>query len=539
MCHDPSMKLTIAALFLTAPLLAVTGMETVVKIDSGWVAGGGTNIRSYKGIPYAQPPVGDLRWKPPQPVKAWKGIRLAKEFPFSCPQPLPLPGAAQNEDCLGLNVWTPAKSASEKLPVMVWIHGGGFVIGASSQSVYDGEPLASEGVVVVSINYRLGIFGFMAHPALSKESPQGVSGNYAMLDMVAALEWVKRNIGAFGGDPGNVTIFGESAGGTAVCMLMVMPQSKGLFQRVIAESAWGMFMPISHLKDSWYGRMSGEKFGEKLGADLAAMRSKSTAELLKISGPLAVGGEAADRGESFFPVVDGYVFPDDPARLYLEGKAHNVALIAGTNADEGTLMGGPPVKNVAALRKFAEKQYGQQAEAMLAAYPAAGDGDAYAAAVAASGDWQFLQGTRAVLRAVAKANQQVYQYQFTRMNGVGRRIKWGVFHASELPYVFGTLPDSAYGTAATFLGDFSVDPDTYNEQDARLSKAMNAAWARFAKNGDPNGPGLPSWPRFSNGKEGYMEFGDKIVAKEGLRKKQIDFLTEFSAQQREHAAGTH
>jgi para-nitrobenzyl esterase len=535
------MKLTIAAFFLIAPvLLAVTGMETVVKIDSGWVAGSGTTIRSYKGIPYAAPPVGDLRWKPPQPVKPWKGIHVAKNFPFNCPQPLPLPGATQNEDCLGLNVWTPAKSAADKLPVMVWIHGGGFLIGASSQSVYDGEPLASEGVVVVSINYRLGIFGFLAHPALSQESPHGVSGNYAMLDMVAALEWVKRNVGAFGGDPANVTIFGESAGGTAVCMLMVMPQAKGLFNKVIAESAWGMFTPISHLKDSWYGRMSGEKFGEKLGVDLAAMRSKSTADLLKLAGPLSIGGDAGDRGEIFFPVVDGYVFPDDPARLFLEGKAHHVALIAGTNADEGTLMGGPPVKNAAALHKFAEKQFGPKAEAMLAAYPAAGDADAFAAAVAETGDWQFLQGTRAVLRAVAKANQQVYQYQFTRLNGVGRRIKWGVFHASELPYVFGTLPDSAYGTAATFMGDFSVDPDTYNEQDARLSKAMNAAWVRFAKNGDPNGGGLPAWPRFGNGKEGYMEFGDQIVAKEDLRKKQIDFLTEYSAQQRERtASGSH
>jgi para-nitrobenzyl esterase len=238
-------------------------------------------------------------------------------------------------------------------------------------------------------------------------------------------------------------------------------------------------------------------------------------------------------------VVDGHVFPDDPARLYLEGKAANVALIAGTNADEGTLGGGPPVKNAEALRKFAEKQYGQQSQAMLAVYPATGDAEAFATAVAATGDWEFLQGTRAVLRAVAKANQRVYQYQFTRLNGVGRRIKWGVFHASELPYVFGTLPDSAYGTTATFLGDFSVDPDTYSEQDARLSKAMNAAWVRFAKTGDPNGPGLPSWPRFSNGKEGYMEFGDQIVSKEGLRKKQIDFLTDFSAQQREHAAGSH
>ena len=267
------MKLTIPTLLSVSALFAATSpFETVVKIDSGLVSGSGTSVRSYKGIPFAAPPVGDLRWKPPQPVKPWKGIRVSKSFPTNCPQFQLLPGA-QSEDCLGLNVWTPAHSASEKLPVMVWIHGGGFVIGASSQSAYDGEPLTAQGVVVVSLNYRLGIFGFLAHPELGKESPRGVSGNYGLLDMVAGLEWVKRNIAAFGGDPNNVTIFGESAGGTAVCLLMVMPQAQGLFQKVIAESAWGMFNPISHLKESWYGRIALEKYGETLGS-LAALRRK-------------------------------------------------------------------------------------------------------------------------------------------------------------------------------------------------------------------------------------------------------------------------
>src|SRR5580704_13002214 len=274
------MKLTIATLLsVTATLAATSGLETIVKIDSGWVAGSAGAVRSYKGIPFAAPPVGDLRWRAPQPAKPWKGIRVAKAFPAMCPQFQLIPGP-QSEDCLGLNVWTPARSASEKLPVMVWIHGGGFVIGASSQTAYDGEPLAAQGVVGVSVNYRLGIFGFFAHPGLSKESPQGVSGNYGLLDMVAGLEWVKRNIGAFGGDPNNVTIFGESAGGTAVCLLMVVPQAQGLFQKVIAESAWGMFNPISHLKESWYGRIPLEKYGETLGP-LAALRAKSFADILK------------------------------------------------------------------------------------------------------------------------------------------------------------------------------------------------------------------------------------------------------------------
>ncbi len=544
------MKLTIAVLLSVGSALAATsGMEAVVKIDSGLVAGSGTAVRSYKGIPFAAPPVGDLRWKPPQPAKPWKGIRVAKSFPAMCPQFQFIPGP-QSEDCLGLNVWTPARSASEKLPVMLWIHGGGFIIGSSSQSLYDGEPLASEGVVVVSVNYRLGIFGFLAHPALSQESPQGVSGNYGILDMVAALEWVKRNIGAFGGDPNNVTIFGESAGGTAVCLLMVVPQAQGLFHKVISESAAWMYMPISHLKESWYGRISMEKFGEMSGTDLASLRSKTTAEILKIAGPPDMAGDKADRGEAYMPVVDGVVFPDDPARLFSAGKFAHVAFMAGTNADEGTLMGGPPVHNLADLRKFAQKTFGSQTDGALAVYPAASDAEAVDAAAHLQGDYLFLQGTRSVLRAVAKGNtktlltvgkvrvasrqNKVFQYQFTRVNGVGRQIKWGSFHASEIPYVFGTLPDSAYGTTATMLGDFSVGADSYNDADTKLSKAMSAAWVRFAKTGDPNGPGLTSWPVFMEDKESYLEFGDRIVAGKELRKKQLDVLSDFSASQRAH-----
>jgi para-nitrobenzyl esterase len=531
------MKLTIVALLsATATLAATSGLETIVKIDSGWVSGTNGAVRTYKGIPFAAPPVGDLRWKPPQPVKPWKGIRVAKSFPAMCPQFQFIPGP-QSEDCLGLNVWTPAHSASEKLPVMVWIHGGGFVIGASSQSAYDAEPLAAQGTVVVSINYRLGILGFLAHPELSRESPQGVSGNYGLLDMVAALEWVKRNITVFGGDPNNVTIFGESAGGTAVCLLMVVPQAQGLFQKVIAESAWGMFNPISHLKESWYGRGSMEKFGEAQGT-LATLRSKSFADILKTMGAPDIGGDKAEKGEAFVPVVDGVVLPDDPARLFRTGKFAHVGLIAGTNADEGTLLGGPPVHNLADLRKYAQKTFGAQTDALLALYPAATDAEAYDAAAHAAGDYAFLHGTRSVLRVASKGQNKIFQYQFTRVNGVGRRIKWGSFHGSEIPYVFATLPDSVYGTTASLIGDFSVDADTYNDVDARLSKAMSPAWVRFAKTGDPNGPGLPSWPVFTEQKEAYLEFGDTIVAKTALHKKQLDFLTDFTSAQRAPVAAT-
>jgi para-nitrobenzyl esterase len=213
-------------------------------------------------------------------------------------------------------------------------------------------------------------------------------------------------------------------------------------------------------------------------------------------------------------------------------------LIAGTNGDEGTLMGGPPVKNLAALRKWAEKQYKSQAGAMLEVYSAQTDAEAYDAAAHASADFLFTQGTRFVLRSAAKVNPKTFQYQFTRVTGVGRRLKWGAFHASEIPYVFGTLPDSAYGTTFNFLGDFSVDVDSYNDQDAKLSKAMSAAWVRFAKTGDPNGPGLTRWPAFSDGKESYVEFGDQIVAKTALRKKYLDFMSDFATGLREHGVPT-
>jgi para-nitrobenzyl esterase len=519
---------------LCLPLLGATsGLETIVKTESGLVAGSGTAIRVYKGIPYAVPPTGALRWQPPQPVKHWQGIRLAKSFSPVCPQVQLAPGA-QSEDCLTLNIWTPARSSGDKLPVMVWIHGGAFQIGASSQSVYDGEALAAQSVVLVSINYRLGIFGFFAHPGLSAESPHGVSGNYGLLDMVAALRWVKRNIGAFGGDPGNVTIFGESAGGTAVCLLLVVPQAEGLFHKAISESAAMMFLPFIRLKEEADGKIALEKFGEKLGPDIAVLRSKNTADIQKLAPSLMAAMGVAEHGESYRPVVDGWVLPDDPARLFAAGKFHKVPVIAGTNADEGTLLGGPPVKDVESLRKWAATQAGARAEALLAVYPAASDSEAHGAAVQARGDMAFLLGARSVLREAAKANPKAFQYYFTRVNGVGRRIGWGSFHASEIPYVFGTLPDSPYGTAPTAFGNFQPDADSYNDVDARLAATMSAQWVQFAKTGDPNGPGLPQWPRFSASRETYLELGDRIAAGESLRKKQLDFLSQWAAEKIAH-----
>jgi len=235
------------------------------------------------------------------------------------------------------------------------------------------------------------------------------------------------------------------------------------------------------------------------------------------------------------PVVDGWVIPDDPARLFSSGKFHHVALIAGTNADEGTLLGGPPVRTLEQYRQWAAQKVGSFADRLLTLYPAATDAEAHPAAAQSSGDLLFLYGTRSVLRAASKVEPNTFQYQFTRVNGVGRQIHWGAFHASEISYIWQTLPDSVYGTQASFIGDFAVNPDTYNEQDRKLSEAMSGAWVAFAKTGSPNGPALAHWPPFA-GKESYMEFGDQIAARESLRKTQIDFMSEFTEGLRGHAA---
>ncbi len=324
-----------------------------------------------------------------------------------------------------------------------------------------------------------------------------------------------------------MTVFGESAGGTAVCLLLVVPQAEGLFHRAISESAALMFQPFRRLKEESDGKMALENLGAKVGSDMASLRSRNTADVLKLA-PMSMG--SAESGGLYTPCVDGWVLPDDPARLFAAGRFHTVPLIAGTNADEGTLLGGPPVRDLESYRKWAAKQAGAGADALMAMYPAATDSEAHGAAVQASGDSTFLMGTRSILREAAKANPSTFQYWFTRVNGIGKRIGWGSFHASEIPYIFGTLPDSAYGTSSTFIGNFAPDADSYSDVDARLAKIISALWVRFAKTGDPNWAGLPNWPRFGAGREPYLELGDRIAAGDSLRKKQLDLLSRQAAE---------
>ncbi len=493
-----------------------------VRVEQGLLAGTTGNspdVRVYRGIPYAAPPVGDLRWKAPQPPAHWQGVRAAKELPHACWQS-PYPAAAalyqaqlppMSEDCLYLNIFTPAKSANDRLPVMVWIHGGGFTRGYSGSEAYNGENLARKGAVIVTINYRLGIFGFFAHPALSAESGRHASGNYALLDQIAALEWVKKNIPAFGGDPARVTIFGESAGSWSVNALMASPLGKGLFHRAIGESG-ASFGPMKSLVDA-------EKEGEKLASSLAssnaakaggrlepsdkeilnALRAKSAEELLQAA--------AAD---TIRPLVDGWVLPQEISEIFAQGQQNDVPLIAGYNADEGTTLA-PQAANLKATLFTAGvyQRYGAQAGQMLKVYPAANDEQAVRSFYSAYRDQVFGWEMRTWARMATKTGRQpAYLYYFNRRPPGPQSERLRAFHASEIPYVFGTF----------------FWPFPWEDADHKLSDAMSRYWVNFATTGNPNGNGLPQWPVYRVAEDQSLEFGNQISTRAQINKAGLDFF---------------
>jgi para-nitrobenzyl esterase len=509
-------------LALYTPVFA-SDLDNIVKIDSGYVLGSGSVVRVYRGIPFAAPPVGELRWRAPQPVKPWDSIRISKTFSLSCPQP---PAAVtkerMGEDCLTVNVWTDARAANARLPVLVSIPGGGFIGGSSALSLYDAERLARKNVVVVSFNYRMGIFGFLAHPQLSKESPQGVSGNYALLDMVAALQWVQRNIAVFGGDPANVTIWGESAGGTAVGLLLVVPQAAGLFHKAILSSPWSLSYPISRLREAQGDRPSAESRGAALGA-LAALRAKSVDELLQLSMNTVMAASTIDPdqgGQTYRPIVDGVVLPDDPAKLLTAGNFHHVPMLVGTNADEGVFFAPHMVATRDQAEAWLRAQFGADAATTLSALYGLDHGAPIATGLTQlTGDALIGMGARAVLRAAAQYNPKVYEYEFSRVSPLAKRTMLNAFHGAELGYTFGTIPESVL---TTFPG-FSVLPGDYDQTDERLSRTMSAAIVQFATTADPNGPRLPKWARYALG-DSYLEYGDSNPQKKELRATYLDAL---------------
>jgi para-nitrobenzyl esterase len=477
----------VAACFIAASATLFAASAPTVKTDKGKLQGylsSDGQIRIFKGVPFAAPPIGPLRWKPPQPAAKWHGTRQATSYGNHCMQPvlwddMIFHDPGQSEDCLTLNIWSPAKDKDAKLPVMVWIYGGGFTAGTTSEARQDGENLAHKGVIVVSMNYRLNIFGFFVHPELTAESPQHASGNYGLLDQAAAIKWVHDNIKEFGGDPGKVTIFGESAGSFSVSAQMASPLSRDLFQRAIGESggAFSATLPFSSREER--EKIDPEKAGKILGTTkLADLRALSADEVLKAATPQPGGNEVR-----FAPDVDGYFLPESVSAIYAAGKQAHVPLIAGWNADEG----GIPEKTltVAEYTEIANKRFGASSEQFLAVYSAPTDDEALRAAKDLAGDQFIAHSTWRWLDAhVATGGQPVYRYHFEWPSPGDKYHAAGTtFHSDDIEYVFGTL-DSRAGAV-------------WRPEDRKMSEIIQTYWTNFAKTGDPNGDDLAKWPTYN------------------------------------------
>ncbi len=494
-----------------------------VSIRQGDIKGSArdhTGVLAFKGIPFAAPPVGPLRWETPQPAAAWQGMRDATTYGNKCwasnSSGGPIATDGVSEDCLYLNVWTPAKRGSDKLPVMVWVHGGGFQIGTSSTPASDGTLLARRDVVVVTFNYRLGVFGFLARTDLDAESAGRRSGMYGMHDQVAALRWVKENIAAFGGDAGNVTVFGESAGAHAIGMLMASPLAKGLFHKAISGS--GSFWESEHGPMKAYGaaQNAGLALSVKVGAPtLDALRAKPALELQQQTN----WNNRTDPGRTnFAPVVDGHFLTEDPAVTFARGRQHDVPLLAGWNADEGGIFmkRALPTTSTTEYAAAASKVFGANAMPdFLRNYPGATTQEAQASARMLIGDlvisyqtWKWVQLHHATGRS------PVYAYNFTFTSPLNPVAG----HATELVYVWGTPPASFRFYPA------GVAP---NAADLAMTSTIQGYWTRFARSGDPNGPGLPAWPRYAGPGSSAMQLGDAVVAGPELGLSRFRFLDRY------------
>ncbi|SHO65238.1 carboxylesterase/lipase family protein [Algoriphagus zhangzhouensis] len=477
-----------------------------VSVTGGRISGffsAKDSIKIFKGIPFAAPPLGELRWKAPQPVIPWEGVLETKENPASLMQGAPVPFFAWSEeflipkepiseDGLYLNVWTPAKDESEKLPVMVWVHGGGFSAGSGTVPLYDGEALAKKGIIVVTINYRLGIFGFLAHPELSAENPDGISGNYGILDQIAALKWVNENIAAFGGDPDNVTIAGQSAGAFSINALVVSPLAKGYFNKAIAESG--------AMVNRGSGLVGGLKSSEERYAQLLSdsgltsiekMRKIPADSLMKIQG-------------WFFPVVDGVVIPSVKEAI-ISKNSSDVPLLTGWNADDNVSLG-PPV-SMEEFEKNAVKQYGGRAGEFLELFPAKDEVQlAESQGVISELNFGMQNYSWAKLQSLY-GSQPAYLYYFTRIPP--GEPNYGAFHSAEFSYAFHTLH---YWNRS------------FEKIDYDLEEKMSTYWVNFVKTGDPNGEGMPEWPVFNPEDPLVMELGTEVKSIPLPHSAQIRFL---------------
>ncbi len=521
----------IAAIALTASAcasLAQTSAHTprthdalVIEAPVGSVAGlVERDVASFRGIPYAQPPIGAARWTPPQPVAPWADIRDATQFGPSCIQPEPNPASiymrelsATSEDCLTLNVWTPTDARNA--PVFVWIHGGALWNGSGAEDMYDGARLAEEGVVVVSINYRLGVLGYLAHPEISAESAQGVSGNYGLLDQIEALRWINQNIAAFGGDPSNVTIAGESAGGLSVMYLMAAPQARGLFARAIAQSAYMVSAP--ELDAARHGAISAEQSGAALAEQLDA---GSIADLRAMDANALTAGAAAARFVSFLN-VDGHFVPRQLVDIFDRGEQAPAPLLAGFNSGEIRslrYLAPPPVESAEEYERIIREQYGELAPEFLRLYPA---DDMQESIFAAVRDGLYGWTAERLVRHQRELGQAAYLYLFDHGYPAADAAGLNAFHASELPFLFGALDRTP--------PNWPEIPDTPREQ--ALSEAMIDYWTSFARNGVPVAENAPDWPRYDDD-GAFMSFDDAPQASAGLYPGMYDLLEEVVCRRR-------
>jgi para-nitrobenzyl esterase len=495
------------AVFAAAPVRAeVARVEVRQGVLQGVAEAG---VSAYKGIPYAQPPVGPLRWRAPVAAEPWKGVREAKAFGSACLQPPQAPNglysgglAPMAEDCLSLNVWAP--TGARKLPVMVWIHGGALMGGGSSEPLYDGVKLAKQGIVLVSINYRLGLLGYFAHPALSAESPKRLSGNYGLLDQIAALKWVRDNIAAFGGDPAQVAIAGESAGGLSAIALMASPQAKGLFQRAIVQSG---YMPAYRaLHETTLGLPSAEAGGEALGAAAGA----KTAEQLRATDLVTLFKAGLATSWQPEPVIDGVALPRQLVETFARGEQAKAAVLAGFNEGEirSLLFLMPPAPATSqAYVADVKARFSEKADAYLAVYPGA---DPKADVMASIRDGLYGFAAQYLVRQQAATGEGAYLYYFRHGTPAQKARDLAAFHASELPYVFGQV-----GEGAKLGPNWPRPPLTARE--TALSDAMLNYWVSFVRTGIPAAPGETAWPRFTAKERGYLDIDDRPVAARDLQ----------------------
>ena len=527
------------SLAICLPVLAESDR---VKTSNGILEGTGrqaTGVREFKGVPFAQPPVGSLRWKAPQPVENWSGVRQANQFGPRCMQQalfgdMGFRSNGMSEDCLYLNIWTPAKSANENLPVMVYFFGGGFRAGDGSEPRYDGESMAAKGIVAITVNYRLGVFGFLAHPDLTKESPHHASGNYTLLDQTAALQWVHQNIAAFGGDPRRVTIAGESAGSIAVSAQMASPLSKDLIAGAIGESGsiMGALPPVPLAE----GEAEGVKFFAAVSAtDLAALRAMTSEQILE-----AAGKRGAPR---FGAVIDGYFFPASPVAIFDAGKQAHVPLLAGWNSEEMNARAvlGSETATPANLEKSIQKLYGDHGAEVAKEYSAGNDQEALQFATDLASDrfiafstWKWIDSAahtggkpvvryyyarpRPAMRADAGNLTAGLAGGVTRTEGPAKAPPprpRGAVHSSEIEYALGNLD-----------GNKVYD---WSDEDRKVSTLMEEYFANFIKTGNPNGAGLPQWPAFNRSSPQFLRIDVDTHAEPDRRANRYQVLDKLAS----------